>query len=69
MASTEERLTLLNSEWRENENGLTWSEFGDFSACNIDDVEREWFPESAVRRGHYDDIPFVDLRFYLKSHF
>jgi hypothetical protein len=49
MTSTEEQLTGLNGEWKNN--GLTWSEFGDFSEENIADVEKEWFPNSGVRRG------------------
>ena len=54
MTSTEEQLTLLNGEWRNN--GLTWSEFGDFSEENIADVEREWFPDSGVRRGQLHSV-------------
>ena len=54
MTSTEEQLTLLNGEWRNN--GLTWSEFGDFSEQNIADVEREWFPNSGVRRGQLHSV-------------
>ena len=54
MASTEEQLTLLKSEWRES--GLTRSQFGNFSEDNIDDVEREWFPESAVRGGQLHSV-------------
>jgi hypothetical protein len=54
MTSTEEQLTGLNGEWKNN--GLTWSEFGDFSEENIANVEKEWFPNCGVRRGQLHSV-------------
>jgi hypothetical protein len=35
---------------------FTWQDFGSCSAENIDDLERDWFPNDPIRRTQLHDL-------------
>ena len=53
-SSTEEELASLKPGFTDD--GFTWIAFGNCSEDDIKDIKREWFPNSAVKRGRVTDI-------------
>ena len=53
-SSTEEELALLYPNYTDD--GFTWDDLGNCSDENISDIEKEWFPTSAVKRGKVHGI-------------
>jgi hypothetical protein len=53
-SSTEGELALLYRNYTDDD--FTWDDFGRCSSTNITDIENEWFPDSAIKRGKVHGI-------------